>query len=29
MYGDLHDLGGLQGRLLDVAEARVAVAATG
>jgi predicted dinucleotide-binding enzyme len=27
MFGDLHDYGGLQGRLLDVAEARAAVAA--
>ena len=26
MFGDLHDYGGLQGRLLDVAEARAAVA---
>ena len=27
MFGDLHDYGGLEGRLLDVAEARAAVAA--
>jgi 8-hydroxy-5-deazaflavin:NADPH oxidoreductase len=29
MYGDLHDYGGLNGRLLDVTEARAAVAAGG
>ena len=29
MYGDLHDFGGLKGRLLDVEEARAAVAAGG
>jgi len=29
MYGNLHDLGGLKGRLLDVEEARAAVAAGG
>jgi predicted dinucleotide-binding enzyme len=29
MYGDLHDFGGLKGRLLDVEEARAAVAASG
>ena len=29
MYGDLHDFGGLKGRLLDVEEARAAVAAAG
>jgi len=29
MYGDLHEFGGLKGRLLDVEEARAAVAAAG
>ena len=29
MYGDLHDLGGLKGRLLDVEEARATVGAGG